>query len=233
MLPRNKTPLLCFCLALLLQPLICAIATAADGTTGNRRLLAIRINFPDRRHTHSFDAVTYYFAIIPYSNTGYAIDYKLVPEPHTADTASASGFAKWIATFTGAIGSTGAGDDIDLDRVSNLLEYAYSLATPGVSPEENDAHALLPTATVNAAGQMALSLRRADTLPANISITVEGSKDLGIADPWADISAMVTEANNGPDGVAGTGSSIHTFTQIDAIGSGLEKRFMRVVVREN
>jgi hypothetical protein len=100
-------------------------------------------------------------------------------------------------------------------------------------PDTHDASALLPSASRSASNQLVLHLRRADDLPPNLTMIIQGSDDLGVADPWIEISGMVTEANDGPNGIVGTASSNFTYTQINAIGSGLEKNYMRVLVREN
>jgi hypothetical protein len=102
-----------------------------------------------------------------------------------------------------------------------------------MSPAVHGAIALLPSASRSASNQLVLHLRRADYLPPNLTMTIQGSDDLGVADPWIDISGMVTEANDGPNGIVGTASSNFTYTQIHAIGSGLDKKYMRVLVREN
>ena len=44
--------------------------------------------------------------------------------------------------------------------------------------------ALLPTASVSGSDQLVLQLQRADSLPPNITLTIEGSDDLGDEDPW-------------------------------------------------
>ena len=100
-------------------------------------------------------------------------------------------------------------------------------------PDTHDASALLPSASVSGSDQLVLHLRRADSLPPNITFAIEGSDDLGAEDPWVDITALVIAASDGPDGIAGTASSNYTYTQLNAIGSGLDKKYMRVRVREN
>jgi uncharacterized protein YjbI with pentapeptide repeats len=198
-----------------------------------------RVYVPAGRQTRTFSGLstadtTYYFAIIPYSNTGYAIDYKNVPDPLTVSTGeSPTSYADWIATFPGVGGLSSPADDPDGDGVVNLFEYSYFHASPGMSPAVHGAIALLPSASRSASNQLVLHLRRADDLPPNLTMTIQGSDDLGVADPWIDISGMVTEANDGPNGIVGTASSNFTYTQIHAIGSGLDKKYMRVLVREN
>jgi uncharacterized protein YjbI with pentapeptide repeats len=198
-----------------------------------------RVYVPAGTQTRTFGGLsttdsTYYFVIIPYSNTGYAIDYKDVPSPLFANSGTGPpSYARWIASFPGVGALSAPADDPDGDGVANLFEFAYSYASPGMSPEVHDGFALRPSATVSASNQLVLHLRRADVLPPSLTMTIQGSNDLGVADPWIDISGMVTEANDGPDGVVGTASSNYTYTQINAIGSGLEKKYMRVLVREN
>ncbi|MFP6864864.1 MAG: hypothetical protein VCA35_02895, partial [Roseibacillus sp.] len=167
-------------------------------------------------------------------NTGYAIDYNNAPDLLTVSTGeSPTSYADWIATFPGVGALSAPTDDSDGDGVANLFEYAYSHASPGMRPDTHDASALLPTASISGSDQLVLHLRRADSLPPNITLTIEGSDDLGDEDPWVDLTGLVIEASDGPDGIAGTASSNFTYTQTNAIGSGLDKKYMRVLVREN
>ena len=198
-----------------------------------------RVYVPAGTQTRTFSGLsttdtTYYFVILPYSNTGYAIDYNNAPDLLTTSTeAGPTSFANWIATFPGVGALSAPTDDSDGDGVANLFEYAYSHASPGMRPDTHEGFALRPSATVSASNQLVLHLRRADVLPPNLTMTIQGSDDLGVADSWVDISGMITEASDGPDGVVGTASSNFTYTQIHAIGSGLDKKYMRVLAREN
>ncbi|MFP6883697.1 MAG: hypothetical protein VCA40_04650, partial [Roseibacillus sp.] len=198
-----------------------------------------RVYVPAGTQTRTFSGLsttdtTYYFVIVPYSNTGYAIDYNNVPDPLTASTAAGpASFASWRATFPGVGALSAPTDDSDGDGIANLFEYAYSYASPGMRPDTHDASALLPTASVSGSDQLVLQLQRADSLPPNITLTIEGSDDLGDEDPWVDLTGLVMEASDGPDGIAGTASSNYTYTQVNAIGSGLDKKYMRIRVQEN
>ncbi|MEO1835464.1 MAG: hypothetical protein ABGZ49_08215, partial [Akkermansiaceae bacterium] len=198
-----------------------------------------RVYVPAGTQTRTFSGLsttdtTYYFVIVPYSNTGYAIDYNNAPDLLTTSTETGpTSFASWIATFPGVGALSAPTEDSDGDGVANLFEYAYSHASPGMRPDTHDGFALRPSATVSASNQLVLHLRRADVLPPNLTMTIQGSDDLGVADSWVDISGMITEASDGPDGVVGTASSNFTYTQIHAIGSGLDKKYMRVLAREN
>ena len=58
MIPPNKPLVLRFLLATSGLLASSQFVMAVPNTTGNQRVLAIRINFPDHRSTHGFDAVT-------------------------------------------------------------------------------------------------------------------------------------------------------------------------------
>ncbi|MFP6865149.1 MAG: hypothetical protein VCA35_04345, partial [Roseibacillus sp.] len=58
MISPNKTLALRFLLATSGLLASSQFVMAVPNTTGNQRVLAIRINFPDHRSTHGFDAVT-------------------------------------------------------------------------------------------------------------------------------------------------------------------------------
>ena len=138
-----------------------------------------------------------------------------------------------MASFPGVGALSAPTDDSDGDGIANLFEYAYSLASPETRPDTHDASALQPSASVSGSGQLVLELRRADSLPPDITFTIEGSDDLGEGDPWVDLTGLVLEASDGPDGISGTASSNYTYTQVNAIGSGPDKKYMRVRVQEN
>ncbi|MBN8456934.1 MAG: autotransporter-associated beta strand repeat-containing protein [Verrucomicrobia bacterium] len=89
----------------------------------------------------------------------------------------AAGFSSWIGGFGLAEGDRDPGDDPDHDGVPNLVEYALA----GRNPALGDG-----TAGSLAGGLLGFT-KRADAT--GITLRIEESDDLGLTDPWTEVSA--------------------------------------------
>ncbi len=121
-----------------------------------------------------------------------------------------TGFAGWItgsfANGTVPAGQQGPADDPDGDGLDNLMEYAIEGLDPTVANG--------PAGTV--AGT-SISFAKRQPVAADITYAIEESTDLGLTDPWAEVTPT---ANN---------DTTISYT----LPGGLPKDFMRLKVTQN
>lgn len=89
----------------------------------------------------------------------------------------AAGFSSWITGFGLAEGDQDPTDDPDHDGVPNLAEYALAGRNPAIGDG---------TAGAFAGGLLGFN-KRADAT--GITLRIEESDDLGLTDPWAEVSS--------------------------------------------
>lgn len=140
-----------------------------------------------------------------------------------------SAFDQWLLAYTSlSPQDQDAQADPDGDGLANLWEYVYSdpSVTLSLSPETNDASMLLPQASQNESGQLVLTLTLPDSLPSDITITIEGSEDLS---SWSQLSQGTdyTVSSDAPN-ANGNGTSNVRYTILDTS----QDWFIRAVATE-
>lgn len=133
-------------------------------------------------------------------------------------SASTSAYTQWAQTTHSLAGNDALGDaDPDTDGYANLIEYIASsdptaLSSLSYSIDEDGSNRLV----VSLESQLA-------TLPSDVTITLEGSNDLGQSDAWATVNATYSSSGSGP--------YTHSWTQDTAHTSG-GKAFLRLKIAE-